>query len=66
MSAKLKKQACQFLAEQPLTLGELAGKMGLKEKRTFRILMSLFKKGQIRSFRDQDNKRRYKTVETAT
>lgn len=63
MSAKLKKQALQLLAEQPLTLRELAEKMGINEKRTFRILRSLFEKKQIASFTDLDNKRRYK-VET--
>jgi len=63
VSAKLRKQALQLLAEQPLTLKELAEKMGLKEKRTFRILRSLFEKGQIKSFKDQDNVRRYMPVD---
>ena len=63
VSAKLRKQALQLLAEQPLTLKELAEKMGLKEKRAFRILRSLFEKGQIKSFKDQDNVRRYMPVD---
>lgn len=66
MSAKLKKQALQILAEQPLTLKELSEKMGLKEKRAYRILKSLFQKGEIASFRDPDNQRRYRPKETAT
>lgn len=59
MSAKLKRQALQLLAEEPLSLKELAAKMGLKEKKTYRIIKSLFEKGQIRSFRDEDKQRRY-------
>ena len=59
MSAKLKKQALQLLAEEPLSLKELAVKMDLKEKRAYRVIKSLFQKGQIRSFRDEDNQRRY-------
>jgi len=62
VSAKLKRQALQILAEQPLTLKELAGKMDLKEKRAFRILRSLFQKGEITSFKDQDDQRRYRTT----
>jgi len=60
LSAKLKKQALQLLAEEPLSLKELAVKMDLKEKRAYRVIKSLFQKGQIRSFRDEDNQRRYR------
>jgi len=66
LSAKLKKQALQLLTEEPLTLKELAEKMDLKEKKAYRILKSLFEKSQIRSFKDLDEKRRYRPVETAT
>lgn len=62
MSAKLKKQILQHLGEQPLTLKEIAEKMGLKEKRTFKLLRSLYQKEQIMSFKDMDNQRRYKPV----
>ena len=64
MSAKLKKQALQLLAEEPMSLKELAAKMDLKEKRTYRILKSLFQKGQIRAFKGEDNQRRYVLDET--
>lgn len=60
MSAKLKKQALQLLADQPLTLKELAEKMDLKQKRAFRILRSLYEKRQITSFKDPNNMRRYR------
>ena len=66
MSAKVKKQALQLLSENPLTLKELAEKMDLKEKKTFRILRSLFAKGEIKSFNDQDNQRRYRVVVNET
>ena len=66
MSAKLKKQALQLLSENPLTLKELAEKMGLKEKKAFRILRSLFAKGEIKSFNDRDNQRRYRVVVNET
>ena len=60
MSAKLKKQALQLLADRPLTLEELAVKMDLKQKRAFKILRSLFQKRQIISFKDPNNMRRYR------
>ncbi|KON29048.1 hypothetical protein AC482_07300 [miscellaneous Crenarchaeota group-15 archaeon DG-45] len=63
MSAKLRKQAIQLLAEEPMSLKELAVKMDLKEKRTYGILKSLFEKGQVRSFKGEDNQRRYMTDE---
>ena len=66
MSAKLKKQALQLITEQPLTLKELSEKMGLKEKRAFKILRSLFEKGEIKSFKDQDNQRRYRVAVNKT
>lgn len=62
MSAKLRKQALQLLAEQPLTLRELADKMELKEKRAFKVLRNLFENGQINMFMDDDRKRRYKAL----
>jgi len=64
LSAKLKKQALQLLAEEPMSLKELATKMDLKEKRTYRILKSLFQKGQIKSFKGEGNQRRYVLEET--
>lgn len=63
MSAKLKKQMLAYLSEQPMNLMELAGKMELKEKRTFRLLRSLFEKNQIETFKCEDGQRRYKIKE---
>ena len=63
MSAKLKKQILVHLSERPLSLQEIAKKMELKEKRTFKLLRSLFQKDQIVMFRDEDGTRRYKNNE---
>ncbi len=60
MSAKLKKQILSYLSEQPMSLKELAEKMELKEKRTFRLLRSLFEKEQIEMVREEDGTRRYR------
>ncbi len=59
MSAKLKKQILAHLAEQPMSLQEISEKMELKEKRTFRLLRSLFQKDQIKMVRSDDGKKCY-------
>lgn len=43
-----------------MSLRELAEKMELKEKRTFKLLRSLYQDDRITSFKDEDNQRRYK------
>ena len=58
-TAKLKKDVIKHLVEGPQSLAELAEKMGLKEKRVFRLLRSLFQAGEIKSVRWQDGLRRY-------
>ncbi|MFB0557625.1 MAG: hypothetical protein ACETVY_00775 [Candidatus Bathyarchaeia archaeon] len=60
MSAKLKKQILSYLSDKPMSLKELAEKMELKEKRTFRLLRSLFEKEQIEMVREEDGTRRYR------
>jgi predicted transcriptional regulator len=62
VSAKLKKQALQILAEQPLTLKELSMKMDVTEKRLFKILRSLFQDGKLKAFKDEENLRRYRLL----
>jgi DNA-binding IclR family transcriptional regulator len=59
VSAKLKKQILVHLAEQPMSLGEIAEKMELKEKRTFKLLRSLFQKDEIKMIRSEDGTRQY-------
>ena len=62
-TAKLKKQILAELSKQPMSLNEIAEKMELKEKRTFRLLRSLFQKDQIRNVRGEDGIRRYAVAE---
>ncbi len=59
MSAKLKKQILVHLAEQHMSLSEIAEKMELKEKRTFKLLRSLFQKDEIKMVRSEDGIRQY-------
>ena len=60
LSAKLKKQIVAQLSQQPMNLKELAEKMELKEKRTYRLLKSLFEKDQIEMVKGEDGTRRYR------
>jgi DNA-binding MarR family transcriptional regulator len=60
MSEKLRKQALRILAEGPLTLKELAERMGIKEKKAFEVLRFLFESGEVDCYRDADSKRRYR------
>jgi DNA-binding MarR family transcriptional regulator len=48
-----------------MSLKEIAAKMELKEKRTYRLLKSLFEKDQIQSSRGEDGIRRYSPLEEA-
>ncbi len=59
-TAKLKKDVLKHLQEKPLSLVEIAGAMGLKEKRVFRLLRSLFEGGEIVSVRGPDGGRKYR------
>ena len=51
------------LSTRPMSLKELAEKTGIEEKRVYRALSSLHRSGQIVHFRDDDDIRRYRTVE---
>lgn len=58
-TAKLKKQILVHLDENPMSLSEIAEVMELKEKRTFKLLRSLFQKDEIKMVRDEDGARKY-------
>jgi predicted XRE-type DNA-binding protein len=58
-TAKLKKQILVHIEEKPMSLSEVAELMELKEKRTFKLLRSLFNKDQIKMVRDDDGIRKY-------
>ena len=59
-SAKLKKDIIKNLEVEPLSLAEIAVKLDLKEKKVFRLLRSLFEKGEIVSNRGADGSRKYR------
>jgi DNA-binding MarR family transcriptional regulator len=61
-TAKLKKDVLKHLQVKPISLAELAAAMGLKEKRVFRLLRSLFEGGEIASLRGPDGARKYRTT----
>lgn len=61
-TAKLKKDVLKILEEQPLSLKELAVKMGLKEKKVFNLLKGLFSSGEIASVKAEDGNRKYRVV----
>ena len=58
-TAKLKKQILVHIDEKPMSLSEVAEVMELKEKRTFKLLRSLFNKDQIKMVRAEDGIRKY-------
>ena len=58
-AAKLKRQILGHIEENPMSLSEVAELMELKEKRTFKLLRSLFKKDQIKMVRAEDGTRKY-------
>jgi DNA-binding IscR family transcriptional regulator len=58
-AAKLKKQILMHIDENPMSLSEVAELMELKEKRTFKLLRSLFNKDQIKMVRGEDGTRKY-------
>jgi predicted transcriptional regulator len=64
-TVKLKKQILAHLDEKPLSLSEVAEMMELKEKRTFKLLRSLFSKDQIKMIRDEDGIRKYAKYDKA-
>jgi DNA-binding IscR family transcriptional regulator len=64
-AAKLKKQILVHLDGNPMSLSEVAEVMELKEKRTFKLLRSLFNKDQIRMIRGEDGARKYAKYDEA-
>ena len=60
---RLETKITQLLYEQSLSLGEIAEKMNLEEKKVYRALILLHKRRRITHFRDVDGVRRYRPVE---
>ncbi|MFP3951980.1 MAG: hypothetical protein ACLFVP_07585 [Candidatus Bathyarchaeia archaeon] len=63
MSAKLKRQIKERIDEEPMSLKEIAEAFDITEKRSFSLLRSMFKKGEISSFKADDGQRKYKKTE---
>jgi len=51
------------LSTRPMSLKELAEKTGIEKKRVYKALSSLHRSGQIVHLKDDDDIRRYRTVE---
>lgn len=59
---KLDRRVIALLSESPMSMRELAGKMGINEKKVYRALTSLHKSKRIIHARDEDGVRRYKAI----
>ncbi|MCW4050130.1 MAG: helix-turn-helix domain-containing protein [Candidatus Bathyarchaeota archaeon] len=62
MSLKIDRRVIALLSESPMSMRELAEKIGLNEKQIYRVLTSLHKSKRIIHARDEDGVRRYKTA----
>jgi DNA-binding IclR family transcriptional regulator len=64
MSAtKLKNEIGVLLLDKPMSLGELAEAMGVKEKKAYNLLKGMFTEERVNGFRDEDGVRRYRCTE---
>jgi len=63
MSAtKLKNEIGVLLLDKPMSLGELAEAMGIKEKKAYNLLKGMFTEERVNAFRDEDGVRRYRCI----
>jgi DNA-binding IclR family transcriptional regulator len=64
MSAtKLKNEIGVLLLDEPMSLKEVAAAMGIKEKKAYNLLKSMFTDERVISFKDADGERRYRVTE---
>lgn len=64
MSAtKLKNDVGVLLLDRPMSLGELAEAMGIKEKKAYNLLKSMFTEERVNAIKDEDGVRRYRCTE---
>ncbi|HEX9915509.1 MAG TPA: hypothetical protein VGB32_11365 [Candidatus Bathyarchaeia archaeon] len=64
MSAtKLKNEIGVLLLDKPMSLGELAEAMGIKEKKAYNLLKGMFTEERVNGFKDEDGVRRYRCNE---
>ncbi len=64
MSAtKLKNDMGVMLLDRPMSLKEIAAALGIKEKKAYSLLKSMFTDERITGFKDIDGERRYRVTE---
>jgi hypothetical protein len=59
----LKRQIKEKIHETPMSLKEISGTLDINEKRAFRLLRSMFNKGEVSSFKADDGQRKYRIPE---
>lgn len=62
-ASKLKNQIGVMLLEKPMSLKEVAQVMGVKEKKAYSLLKSMFQDDRVVGFKDADGVRRYRVTE---
>jgi DNA-binding IclR family transcriptional regulator len=62
-ASKLKNQIGVILLEKPMSLTEVAEAMGVKEKKAYNLLKSMFQDDRIAGFKDTDGVRRYRVTD---
>ena len=62
-ASKLKNQIGVMLLDKPMSLKEVAQAMGVKEKKAYSLLKSMFQDDRVVGFKDADGVRRYRVTE---
>jgi hypothetical protein len=62
-ASKLKNQIGVMLLDKPMSLKEVAQVMGVKEKKAYSLLKSMFQDDRVVGFKDADGVRRYRVTE---
>lgn len=62
-ASKLKNEIGVMLLDQPMSLKEVAEAMGVKEKKAYNLLKSMFQEDRVHGFKDTDGVRRYRCTE---
>lgn len=62
-ASKLKNDIGVLLLDKPMSLKEVATAMGVKDKKAYSLLKSMFTDERVISFKDADGERRYRITE---
>lgn len=64
MSAStLRNKIGVLLLDSPMSLKEVAGELGVTEKKAYSLLKNMFQKDRVTSFKDSDGQRKYRNTE---